>query len=74
MSTLCHESRPMNSHKAQRAPITVRSNTSSGTFGSVYVVEPDGSARLWERCTRWEPLGLIRSRARAALSVKKEAA
>lgn len=74
MTTRYHESRPVNSRKAQSAPITVRSNTSSGTFGSVYVVEPDGSARLWERCTRWEPLGLIRSRARAALGVKKEAA
>jgi hypothetical protein len=74
MNGLCHESRPVNSRKVQNTPITVRSNTSSGTFGSVYVVEPDGSARLWERCTRWEPRALVRSRAAAALGVRKEAA
>lgn len=50
----------------------VRARTSAGEWGSVYVVTPDGGARLWERTTRWEPLKAIRARVNASLGGGKE--
>lgn len=50
----------------------VRARTGSGEWAGVYVVDSDGSCRLWSRQTRWEPLKAIRARISASLGGMKE--
>lgn len=55
-------------------PHLVRARTGSGEWAGVYVVDSDGTARLWSRQTRWEPLKAIRARVSERLGIKKEVA
>jgi hypothetical protein len=79
MNGLCHESRPAGSHEVKhersgRGPCVVRANTSRGAWANLYEVGPDGSCHLLGQTTRWVPRALARSRAFAALGVRKAAA
>lgn len=51
----------------------VRARTGSGEWAGVYVVDEEGTARLWSRQTRWEPLKAVRARVSASLGVGKGA-
>lgn len=79
MNGLCHESCPVNSRKvkhegsAHRQHV-VRSDTFRGGWAGIYIVDSEGNAHLWERKSRYEPRALARSRAFAALGVRREAA
>jgi hypothetical protein len=72
MNGLCHESRPAGSREVKqegsgRRQHVVRSDTFKGGWAGIYVVDADGTARLWERSIRYEPLAVVRARVHASL-------
>lgn len=64
------EDRPANSSQQR----LVRSDTSRGGWATFYTIDSEGNAHLWERKSRYEPRALARSRAFAALGIRREGA
>lgn len=79
MNGLCHESRLAGSrevkHEARgRRQHVVRSDTSRGGWAQVFDVDEHGTATLWSRRTRYEPLSVVRARVNVSLGRRREAA
>jgi hypothetical protein len=79
MNRLCHESRPAGSREVNhegsgRRQHVVRADTSRGGWAQVFDVDEHGTATLWSRRTRYEPLSVVRARVNDLLGVRKAAA
>ena len=72
MNRLCHESRPAGSREVNhevsgRRQCVVRADTSRGGWAQVFDVDEHGTATLWSRWPRYEPLSIVRARIHASL-------
>lgn len=71
-----HNSRPnihRNAENFHRQHV-VRSDTFKGGWAGVYDVDKHGTATLWSRRTRYEPLSVVRARVNASLGGRRKAA
>lgn len=79
MNGLCHESRPAGSREVKHEGSghrqhVVRADTSRGGWAQVYDVDEHGTATLWSRRTRYEPLSVVRARVNASLGFRRKVA